>query len=194
MSGVVRRVVEAPPSVRWHVGRLRTALSRRAFAGIGPGTVIVRPRVLRGVDRISLGTGCAVYEGVWLQAEGEQGRITIGDRAYLGHDVHLHAIDPVTIGDDVVLADGVFVATSDHGRSDRAAVHGTGPVRIGHRVFVGQRAVVLGGVTIGDGATVGAGAVVTRDVPAGATVVGVPARVIGTASVGAAEHVEEVEG
>ena len=193
MSGLVRRVVEAPPSVRWHIGRVRTVLSRRAFAGIGAGTVIVRPRVLRGVDRISLGSGCAVYEGVWLQAEGEQGRITIGDRAYLGHDVHVHAIDPITLGDDVVLADGVFVATSDHGRADRSAVHGTGPVRIGHRVFVGQRAVVLGGVTIGDDATVGAGAVVTHDVPAGTTVAGVPARVIGAAPDNAPDHVQQVE-
>ena len=176
---LTRRVVEAPPSVRWHLGRLRTALYRRAFAGIGPGTVIVRPLRLRGVERITLGAGCAVYEGAWLQAEGTEGSITIGDRAYVGHDVHVHAIDPIRIGDDVVLADGVFVATTDHGRTDRSAVHGTGPVVIGDRVFVGQRAVVLGGVTIGDGATVGAGAVVTRDVPAGATVGGVPARLIG---------------
>lgn len=179
---LARRVVEAPPSVRWHVGRLRTALYRRAFAAIGPGTVIVRPLCLRGVDRISLGAGCAVYEGAWLQAEGRDGSIDVGDRTYLGHDVHLHAIDPIRIGDDVVLADGVFVATTDHGRGDRSAVHGTGPVVIGDRVFVGQRAVILGGVTVGDDATVGAGAVVTRDVPAGATVGGVPARVLGAAA------------
>ncbi|MGO7428998.1 sugar O-acetyltransferase, partial [Rhizobium ruizarguesonis] len=44
-------------------------------------------------------------------------------------------------------------------------------------VWIGGCAIILGGVTIGDGAIVGAGAVVTRDVPAGATVVGNPARI-----------------
>lgn len=53
------------------------------------------------------------------------------------------------------------------------------PVVIGDRVFVGANAVVLMGVTIGDGAVVSAGAVVTRDVPAGVIVAGVPAREIG---------------
>lgn len=175
---LARRLVEAPPSLRWHLARLQNPVRRRAFAHYGPGTVVVRPRVLRGVDRISLGAGCAVNPGAWLQAEGDAGRISVGDRVYLGHDVHVHSIDPVVVGSDVVLADGVFVGSADHGRSARDAVHGTGPITIGDRVFVGQRAVVLGGVTIGDGATVGAGAVVTRDVPAGATAVGVPARVV----------------
>ncbi len=52
------------------------------------------------------------------------------------------------------------------------------PTRIGDRVFIGANATVLMGVTIGDGAVVGAGAVVTRDVPPGVVVAGVPARVV----------------
>ncbi len=55
------------------------------------------------------------------------------------------------------------------------------PVVIGDRVWVGTRAVVLKGVTIGDGAVVAAGAVVSKDVPAGAVVAGIPARQVGTA-------------
>jgi len=177
---LARVLTEAPPSLRWHLGALRTdALYRRAFGHLGAGTVIVSPRILRGVANIHLGDGVAVYPGAWLQCEPGGGPLRIGDRTYLGHDVHLHAIDPVTVGTDCVLADGVFIASTDHQRGDRARSAATGPIVIGDRVFLGQRAIVLGGVTIGDDATVGAGAVVTRDVPAGAVVAGVPARPIG---------------
>lgn len=177
-----QRITEAGPGLRWHLARPRTALLyRRAFRSLGSGTVIVAPRVLRGVDRISIGRDCAVYPGAWLACERDGASIEIGDGTYLGHDVHVHAIDAVRIGSGCVLADGAHITTTDHDREDRLATFGTGPVTIGDRVFVGQRAVVLGGVTIGDGATVGAQAVVTKDVPAGAVVGGVPARVIGEA-------------
>jgi maltose O-acetyltransferase len=51
------------------------------------------------------------------------------------------------------------------------------PIRIGRNVWIGGGAILLPGVTVGDDAVIGAGSVVTRDVPAGATVIGNPARV-----------------
>jgi acetyltransferase-like isoleucine patch superfamily enzyme len=53
-----------------------------------------------------------------------------------------------------------------------------GPVRIGNDVWIGSRAIILSGVSIGDGAVIGAGAVVTRDVPAYAVAAGNPAAVL----------------
>ncbi len=57
----------------------------------------------------------------------------------------------------------------------------TAPIKIGRNVWVGAKATILMGVTIGDNAIVGANSVVTRDVPAGATVAGAPARELGPA-------------
>lgn len=71
--------------------------------------------------------------------------------------------------------------TEDH-RSEDFRLHAdefrTGPVEMGHDVWVGQGAMFAGGFSVGDGAVIAAGAVVTKDVPAYAIVGGVPARVI----------------
>ena len=52
-------------------------------------------------------------------------------------------------------------------------------IHIGKNVWIGGRAIVLPGVTVGDDAIIAAGAVVTKDVPQGATVAGVPAKMVG---------------
>lgn len=173
---VFRTLTEAPPTLRWYVGRVLSAsLYARAFAGFGTGTTIVAPLKLKGTERIRIGSDCAVYERCWLEAE-PGARLTIGDGVYLGHDVHVHAVDDVEIGAGSMLADGVLVNSGGHDAANAMATTRQGAIHIGRSVFVGQRAIVLGGVTIGDGAVIGAGAVVTRDVDAGATVAGVPAR------------------
>lgn len=172
-------LAESAPRVRWQVGRLWTnVVLKRAFAHIGDRSVIVSPHVLRGVDRIHMGDNCAIYEGAWLQCEGPSSRLTIGDNTYLGHGVHVHAVDPIIIGSGCFLTDGSLISSGRHANDDRHEVQGGGPIQLGDDVFVGERAMVLGGVTIGDGATIGANAVVTRDVAAGAVVAGVPARPI----------------
>lgn len=177
---IARFITEAPPSIRWRVATLASKLIfARAFAAFGERTVIVRPLRLRGVERISIGNDCSIYEGAWLETE-TGGALEIGHNVYLGHDVHVHAVSTVRIGRGSMLADGVMVNAGGHDLRAGKAVTTGGDITIGDNCFIGHRAVVLGGVNIGDGATVGAAAVVTRDVPPGAVVAGVPARVLRT--------------
>lgn len=94
-------------------------------------------------------------------------------------------IDPthcylIEIGDDVTMSIRVTLMAHDASTKKLTGYTRLGRIKIGNHVFLGANATVLPGVTIGDGAVIGAGSVVTRDVPAGAVAVGVPARVIGT--------------
>lgn len=111
------------------------------------------------------------------------GRLSIGARTIFGHHCTLAAKQEVHIGDDCLLAEMVSIRDHDHRFDDfdlpiREQGASCAPVRIGNNVWLAARVVVVKGVTIGDGAIVGAGAVVTKDIPAGAIAVGVPARVV----------------
>jgi maltose O-acetyltransferase len=82
----------------------------------------------------------------------------------------------IEIGDDVTMSVGVVILTHDASFKGVNGHTRLGRVRIGNRVFLGARSMVLPGVAIGDGAIVGAGSVVTRDVLPGVIVVGNPAK------------------
>jgi acetyltransferase-like isoleucine patch superfamily enzyme len=138
-------------------------------------------RVRPGAELVCDGI-VSLQRGVRVVVDG--GRLTIGHGTNVnGLGTRLLCAQEVTIGAgctfswDVQVLDTDFHAMTVDGVERPSAA----PVRIGDRVWVGTRAVVLKGVTIGDGAVVAAGAVVTSDVPAGAVVAGVPARVVGRA-------------
>ncbi len=108
--------------------------------------------------------------------------LTLGDNYGIGIDCEVYG--PVSIGKDVMMGPEVIIYTSGHCH-ERVDVpmrsQGTDKVRpvvIGNDVWIGRRAMIMPGVTIGDGVVIGAGAVVTKDIPSYAVVGGVPARVI----------------
>ena len=86
----------------------------------------------------------------------------------------------ITIGNDCLIASHVSINSVTH--DAKADLYTSTAIEkeviIGNNVWIGSHAVILPGIKIGDNAIVGAGAVVTKDVPAGAVVVGVPAKVI----------------
>ena len=87
--------------------------------------------------------------------------------------------DGCLLGADVIISDSDFHAVDPEARRDPArAFESAAPVRIGNNVFLGARAIVLKGVSIGDNTVVGAGSVVTRDLPKNVIAAGNPCRVI----------------
>ena len=105
--------------------------------------------------------------------------ISLGDGVFLNFNCVILDVVEVTIGDRTQIGPAVQIYAADHPRD--AETRKTGlefgrPVRIGSDVWIGGSAILLPGVTIGDGAVIGAGSVVTRDVAAGVTVAGNPAR------------------
>lgn len=97
--------------------------------------------------------------------------VKLGRRVVIEHQSGIVVHGNSTIGDDCVIRQNVTLGIRREDQPDQAPV-------LGKAVSVGAGAVILGGVHVGDGAQIGANAVVLKDVPAGATAVGIPAKIL----------------
>ncbi|WP_260926815.1 acyltransferase [Novosphingobium sp. 9] len=135
---------------------------------------------LRSVRR---GEGCAISpDAVFSHAE----RVVLGERVAIGSRCHIWAGNTrarILLGDDVLLGPEVMITASSYRFHDGSPVSrqamDEADIIIGRDVWLGTRAIVLPGVTIGDGAVIGAGTLVNRDIPPMAIAVGTPARIVG---------------
>ncbi|GAE52634.1 sugar O-acetyltransferase [Xanthomonas arboricola] len=106
--------------------------------------------------------------------------IRLGAGVFLNFNCVILDVCEVSIGEGTQVGPAVQFYAADHPRDAAGRASGLEfgrPIRIGRNVWIGGGAIILPGVSIGDDAVIGAGAVVTRDVPAGATALGNPARV-----------------
>lgn len=130
---------------------------------------------------IAVGDGSTLEERTYIES---RGRVTVGENTLINMDCFLYCHGEIRIGKDCLLAPMVSIFDCDHACDDvaqpiRLQGHTSPcPVIIEDDVWIGTKATILKGVTIGKGAVIGANSVVTRSVPPYAIVGGVPAKVL----------------
>lgn len=122
-----------------------------------------------------IGRGCAF--------RAHEGTLTIGRKTTFGGNNTINCYERVEIRDECLFADNIYVVDFDHWYLDpHMSIRSQGirkePIVMGPNVWVGEKATVLRGVTIGEGVVIGALSLVIRDVPPYAVVGGVPAKIL----------------
>jgi carbonic anhydrase/acetyltransferase-like protein (isoleucine patch superfamily) len=151
------------------------------LGALGPGCVIEAEVLVWQPATVRLGAG--VYVGHRTMLRGDtRGELVIGDGSWIGQECFMHSAGSIRIGRRVGVGPRVMILTSTHQETASpapitAAPIEFAPVEIGDGCDVGIGAILLPGTRLGAGVQVGAGAVVTGEVPDGAIVAGVPARV-----------------
>jgi acetyltransferase-like isoleucine patch superfamily enzyme len=183
LSPILSLFLRASSNLREKTARLfnHALLSSRLTIPLGESVVVLGKSFVYGTGNIRVGNNVLLYPHLHLETQGN-GSIEIGDNVVLSTNVHLVSMAKVTIGHGSLIGEFTSIRDANHtrlpGQLIRNADHKATPITIGDEVWIGRGVTILEGTNIGDGATVGANAVVTRDVPAGMTVVGIPARPI----------------
>ena len=161
--------------------KLRGEIARRRYVTEGGDNLRLREDVEivkrdGGQQRLTLGNNVLISEHARLVFEGPDGIIEIGDDVFINARSEVRSREQVRIGADTIVSyDVCILDTNSH---SIVGIETTQPVTLGEHVWVGARATILPGVTVGSGAVIGAGSVVTRNVPERCLVAGNPVRVL----------------
>ncbi len=146
-----------------------------------------------GQKRISIGDHTCIQShsifGCWEKYGSQQfsPSINIGNHCSIGEYNHITACNKISIGDGLLTGRYVYIGDNAHGGLSweeaelppiKRQLVSKGEVKIGNNVWIGDKATILAGVTIGDNAIVAANAVVTKDVPSNCIVAGIPAKIV----------------
>jgi len=179
-------------ALRPQVAKCKRSLVNRPFGlkHLGKESWVMRPWRFEGKRFIEIGANCIILPGstIWaLERYADQAyapTLFIGDDVYIGRHAYLTAINHIGIGNGCVLSEQVYITDLNHGFDPlgglimRQALQSKGPVKIGSSCFLGYRAAVMPGVTLGEWCIVGANSVVTSSFPSYSLIAGAPARLI----------------
>ncbi|MBL0351767.1 MAG: acyltransferase [Dechloromonas sp.] len=147
-------------------------LGKRCFFGRGI--------LLKATDGGSIAIGPGTCFGENVQIIARNGRVIIENDVFIGTGSIIVCMENIFIGKDTLIAEYVVIRDQDHStrtRPIRDAGFITSAIHIGQDVWIGCKATILRGATLGDGCVIGAHALVKSEIPKGVLAVGVPARV-----------------
>lgn len=158
----------------------------RTFKRFGKNVAIIAPDIIEGERFISLGDYVSINTKAWLLALCQNDtlpQLDIGEGTTIGRFAHIVAIRDVTIGNNVLIADKVYISDNLHTYEDITQPIMDQPILFKQRVEIGDNSwigenVSIIGASIGKHCVIGANSVVTRDIPDYSIAVGSPARVI----------------
>lgn len=139
----------------------------------------LRLALYRHLFRVRIGHHTSIHRGCRLY---HPPRVQIGNHSVINRDVLLDGRMGITIGNNVSVSEAVCLFTLEHDLNSPTFDNCGAPITVSDYVFIGSRAIILSGVSVGRGAAIGAGSVVTGDVEPYAIVAGVPARLVGKRS------------
>ncbi len=147
-------------------GKTRTAKNKNA------GVFVLEREAKMEVGSFDFMAGCRVVVN-------KNAVLTIGS-GYMNYNSIIECFNKIEIGENCFISEQVYIRDNDGHSIKRDGYQSSMPIKIGNHVWVGVRATILKGVTIGDGAIIAAGSIVNRDVPSRTLVAGNPARVVRT--------------
>lgn len=145
-----------------------------------------------GGGLINIGSNFSARYGLRMEAFGNKGdlKILIGNNVSCGENLHIGAINKITIGNNVLFGSRIIVIDHNHGKYNgneqsspqespsKRILHTPGCIEIGDNVWVGDGVVILGGVIIGAGSVIGANTVVNKNIEKNTIVAGNPMKVV----------------
>ena len=147
-------------------------LNSNSIKNNGRSTIV---RMDKGAKIFVNGSFIIFYDADIVVFEG--GILNIGS-GYINSNLKLRCSNSIIIGNNCAISHDVTIMDSDFHNINYLNYEKIAPVNIGNHVWIGSRAMILKGVTIGDGAIIAAGSIVTKDVSSKSIVAGVPAKVI----------------
>lgn len=161
--------------LRRFLSELRLYLCNEWINGIPSHTI--RQWFYRKVMGFKIGKNCAIFMHTTFGcAKG----FTIGNDSIINSKCLIDQRGTIIIGKKVAISHEVNILTADHEFDSPNFEGRERPVVIEDYVWIGARAIILPGITLGEGSVVAAGSVVTKDVPPYSVVAGVPAKIVNT--------------